>query len=137
MCIFSLTWMVGSTMNLISGTHYSCERKKHVFIILRKYTIISSNRSHVYCHKIIFNLYLLFWSITCQQLQKKLINFDINFVIFWHWSLEERTYVQSSSQSCSILMALIYYLLFVVVGPVELKYSRDFKMTIYNWCTIK
>ena len=52
-----------------------------------------SNGSHVYCHKIIFYLHLLLWSITCQQLQKKLINFDIYFVIFWHWSFEERTYV--------------------------------------------
>ena len=55
---------------------------------------------------------------------KKKINFDINFVIFWHWSFDERTYVWSSSQICSILMALIYYLLFVVLGPIELKYSR-------------
>ena len=52
-----------------------------------------SNGSHMYCHKIIFYLHLLLWSITCQQLQKKLINFDIYFVIFWHWSFEERTYV--------------------------------------------
>ena len=81
-----------------------------------------SNGSHVYCHKIIFYLHLLLCSITCQQL-KKLINFDIYFVIFWHWSFEERTYVQTSSQICSILMALIYYLLFGVVGPIELKYS--------------
>ena len=66
-----------------------------------------SNGSHVYCHKIIFYLHLLLWSITCQQLQKKLINYNIYFVIFWHWSLEERTNVQSSSQICSILMALI------------------------------
>ena len=28
------------TMNLISGTHYSCERKKYAFIVLRKYIII-------------------------------------------------------------------------------------------------
>ena len=65
---------------------------------------------------------------------KKLINFDIYFVIFWHWSFEERIYVQSSAQICSILMALIYYLLFVMLGPIELKYGRNFKMTIYNWC---
>ena len=55
--------------------------------------------------------------------KKKLINFDIHFVIFWHWSSEERTYVQTSSQICLILMALIYYLLFGVVGPIELQYS--------------
>ena len=27
-------------INLISETHHSCERKKYIFIILRKYTII-------------------------------------------------------------------------------------------------
>ena len=28
-------------MNLISGTHYSCERMKYAFMILQEYTIIS------------------------------------------------------------------------------------------------
>ena len=28
-------------MNLISGTHHSCERKEYAFMILREYTIIS------------------------------------------------------------------------------------------------
>ena len=32
--------MVGPTMNLISGTHHSCERRKYTFMILWKYTII-------------------------------------------------------------------------------------------------
>ena len=27
-------------MNLISGTHYSCERREHTFMVLREYTII-------------------------------------------------------------------------------------------------
>ena len=66
---------------------------------------------------------------------KKKINFDIYFVIFWHWSFEERTYVRSSSQICSILMALIYFLLFVVLGPIELKYivERKEKEKRRNW----
>ena len=28
-------------MNLISETHYSCEKSKYAFMILRKYTIIT------------------------------------------------------------------------------------------------
>ena len=31
-------------MNLISGTHHSCERREYVFMILREYTIISQGR---------------------------------------------------------------------------------------------
>ena len=33
--------MVGPTINLISKTHHSCERRKYAFMILREYTIIS------------------------------------------------------------------------------------------------
>ena len=33
--------MVGPTINLISETYHSCEKKKYAFIILQKYTIIS------------------------------------------------------------------------------------------------
>ena len=32
--------MVGPTINLISGTHHSCERREHAFIVLWEYTII-------------------------------------------------------------------------------------------------
>ena len=35
-----LTWIVGPIMNLINGTHHSCERRKHTFMGLQKYTII-------------------------------------------------------------------------------------------------
>ena len=35
------TWMVGPTMNLISGTHHSCEMREYVFIVLQEYIIIS------------------------------------------------------------------------------------------------
>ena len=28
-------------MNLISGVHHLCERREHVFMVLREYTIIS------------------------------------------------------------------------------------------------
>ena len=28
-------------MNLISGTHHSCKRREHAFIVLREYIIIS------------------------------------------------------------------------------------------------
>ena len=128
-------WYIGNGERLIKMTAFKKTRGL-LFGLLKMRHGALSNGSHVYCHKIIFYLHLLLWSITCQQLQKKKINFDI-FVIFWHWSFEERTYVLSSSQICSILTALIYYLLFVVVGPIELKYSRNFKMTIYNWCAIK
>ena len=31
--------MVGPTMNLISGTHHSCERREYTFIILREWLI--------------------------------------------------------------------------------------------------
>ena len=44
MCILSSPWTVDSTMNLISGTHHSCERREHAFMVLRKYTIISRER---------------------------------------------------------------------------------------------
>ena len=33
--------MMGPTMNLISGTHHSCERREYAFIVFREYTIIS------------------------------------------------------------------------------------------------
>ena len=45
--------MVCSTMNLISGTHHSFERKEYIFMILRGYTIISPNidtNKLIYCH---------------------------------------------------------------------------------------
>ena len=32
--------MVGPTMNLISETHYLCEKREYAFMILQKYTII-------------------------------------------------------------------------------------------------
>ena len=32
--------MVGLTINLISETHHSCERREYAFMVLRKYTII-------------------------------------------------------------------------------------------------
>jgi len=35
--------MVGSTVNLISGTHYSCEMREYTFMVLHEYTIISPN----------------------------------------------------------------------------------------------
>ena len=35
--------MVGPTMNLISGTHHSCEIGEYVFMVLQKYIIISPN----------------------------------------------------------------------------------------------
>ena len=38
--LLPLTWMVSPTMNLISRTHHSYERREHVFMILRKYIII-------------------------------------------------------------------------------------------------
>ena len=34
-------------MNLISGTHHSCERREHAFMILREYTIISCHITHI------------------------------------------------------------------------------------------
>ena len=37
--------MMGPTMNLISGTHHSCERKEHAFMVLREYTIISQKQN--------------------------------------------------------------------------------------------
>ena len=35
-----LTFMVGPTMNLISRTHHSCERREYAFMVLREYLII-------------------------------------------------------------------------------------------------
>ena len=32
---------MGPTMNLISETHHSCERREYAFMVLRKYTVIS------------------------------------------------------------------------------------------------
>ena len=37
--LLSLTWMVGPTMNLISGTHHLCERREYTFMVLQEYTI--------------------------------------------------------------------------------------------------
>ena len=39
--------MVSPNMNLISGTHHSCERRKYAFMVLREYTIISRNSYRV------------------------------------------------------------------------------------------
>ena len=36
-----LTWIVGPTMNLISGIHHSCEKNEYAFMVIREYTIIS------------------------------------------------------------------------------------------------
>ena len=41
--------MVSPTMNLISRTHHSYERREYAFMIFRKYTIISPNLK--YCGK--------------------------------------------------------------------------------------
>ena len=41
-CVFlPLTWKIVPTMNLISGTYHSCERREYAFMILREYIIIS------------------------------------------------------------------------------------------------
>ena len=37
---YCLTWMIGSTMNLISETHYLCERREYAFMVFQEYTII-------------------------------------------------------------------------------------------------
>ena len=43
-------------MNLINGTHYSCERREYTFMVLREYTIIS--------HKIVVDIsFLIFYKI--------------------------------------------------------------------------
>ena len=63
-----------------------------------------SNGSHMYCHKIIFYLHLLLWSITCQQLQKKLINFDIYFVTVWVALIPA-----STSPSCVFLFFSFFF----------------------------
>ena len=47
-----LTWMVGPTMNLISGVHHLYERRKHAFMVLREYTIISHHNPCYSNHKI-------------------------------------------------------------------------------------
>ena len=39
MCTLLFHINVGSTMNLISGTHYLYERREYAFMILREYTI--------------------------------------------------------------------------------------------------
>ena len=35
-------------MNLISGTHYSCEMREHAFMVLREYTIISLSQEVIH-----------------------------------------------------------------------------------------
>ena len=40
MCTLLFHINVGFTMNLISGTHYLCERREYAFMVLWKYTII-------------------------------------------------------------------------------------------------
>ena len=50
-------------MNLISGTHHSCERREYAFMVLPEYTIIFRATGHTYVRAIwgfrvrqIFNL---------------------------------------------------------------------------------
>ena len=42
--------MMDPTMNLINETHYSYERKKYVFIVFWKYTIILHAKSSICLH---------------------------------------------------------------------------------------
>ena len=52
-----LTWsIVGPTMNLISVSHYSCQRKEYVFNILSKYCIITFSGLQMKIFKIHFQL---------------------------------------------------------------------------------
>ena len=47
-----LTWMVGPTMNLISGTHHSCERGTMYLFVVMDYWIIFliwDEEVHIYC----------------------------------------------------------------------------------------
>ena len=45
------------TMNLISGTYHSHERKKYALIILRKYTIISQWMKQIYNYGLYYILF--------------------------------------------------------------------------------
>ena len=42
-------------MNLINGTHHSCERREHAFMVLREYLIIF-HRKHTIMFMIIYML---------------------------------------------------------------------------------
>ena len=39
-----LTWMVGPTINLISGTNYSCEMRNYAFMVFWEYLVIFCNK---------------------------------------------------------------------------------------------
>ena len=87
--------MVGSTINLISETHHLCERRKHAFMVLLEYTIISQElglrlSTSFFClaflnYPISLNGFFLigyfvileFWEGICDnsQLKKKALNF--------------------------------------------------------------
>ena len=75
--------MVGPTMNLISRTHHSCERREHAFMVLREYTIISPYlpptpfTSAVYT-VYLYNLYLYALSLTFSPKKKKSLTFSFH-----------------------------------------------------------
>ena len=43
-------------MNLISGTHHSCERREYAFMVLREYTLISRQLALVKSDTLIYNI---------------------------------------------------------------------------------
>ena len=70
MCTLFFHINVGSTMNLISGTHYLCEKRKYAFMILRKYTIIFCKLmiKFFYCglsHFLYSTLYSINYNLFC------------------------------------------------------------------------
>ena len=69
------------SMNLISETHYSFERREYAFMVLREYTIIS-RASHTYTPRLGYSrnsfLYIK---------KKKKKSWEMNFLIVYWWKM--------------------------------------------------
>ena len=74
--------MVGSIMNLISGTHHSYERREHAFMVLREYTIISLSKNIVIMVALMIYQYVWSGHLTDEEFSyTSLITFNLTLIV--------------------------------------------------------
>ena len=116
--------MMGSTMNLISGTHNLCEKMEYAFIVLREYTIIFPNHMAKVCRNVKIFYVIQNKLVSCQEKRTVwtiiwyiyyLDKFDLDVIyiclgpnekilaafgtlfLFWTKHIENSSYVKSQS----------------------------------------
>ena len=77
----SLTFMMSPTINLISETHHSCEKREYTFIVLRKYWNLNNN------HLTKWLMFAKEWPYKFLRSQNfHLISFLYNLFLLWLWT---------------------------------------------------